>query len=206
MRTMLAAVFAGTIAATLAGGALAQTASVPVKTDRYAIDAEGTITVEDDFVDEMYCVLETITDDTAEKAGAALAVGAWPAEVDRDFQASSRVCIDGYDWWEEEGQFGILLASTQTLINHATEKLKSTSIDYDDVVEIENGLSSEQSAKFRDGTWLQDTAMVAKLQGDLKARGLTDPNLMSMGEMAVGAYANQLGTVRAWVEFLNAKS
>jgi hypothetical protein len=176
-----------------------------VKNDKFTIDAAGTIVVTDEFTNEMFCILDTMDDDVAKAAGAALAKGAWPAEVEREFQAARGSCADDYDWLEAEGRYAVLINTTQTLIDYTLDRIEPAGIDYDEIVEIQESLSDTESAKFADGSWLKDTAMVAKLQAAIRSHGLKDEALMAMAEMAVGAFANQSANVRNWVEVLKTK-
>ncbi|HEV7691023.1 MAG TPA: hypothetical protein VGO52_09380 [Hyphomonadaceae bacterium] len=176
-----------------------------VKNDKFTIDSAGTIVVTDEFTNEMFCIIDTIDEDVAKAAGAALATGAWPAEVEREFQAAREGCADDYDWLEAEGRYAVLVNTTQSLINYTLDRTEPAGINYDDIVEIQESLSDTESAKFADGSWLKDAAMVAKLQAAIRSHGLKDETLTAMAEMAIGAFANQSANVRNWVEVLKTK-
>ncbi len=177
-----------------------------IRTDDFTIDPQGTIVVSDDFSDEMFCVIDTIDDATAEAAATALAKNEWPAEVESAFRGAVDECGEIYDWSAAEGEEALIVSSTQVLLNQVLDRIEAEGISYDDVVEIQGALTQEQNRKFADGSWLQDADMMAKLVADLKAHGLRDdPNLLSAGETAVGTFGNQVLAIRTWVELLTPK-
>jgi hypothetical protein len=172
-----------------------------VRTDDFTIDPQGTIVVSDSFSDETFCVLDMIDDDTGQAAADALAKSEWPKEIDAAFKDAVSECDDIYDWAEAEGDLALVVSTTQILLNRLLDEIDDTSVDYDAIVAIQQSLLSDEAAKFMDGSWLKDSALVGKLQAGLKARGIgNDASAMNLGETAVGAYSNQVATIRRWVE------
>lgn len=189
----------------VAGAAVFHAGSNPdagwIRTDDFTIDPQGTIALTDSFTDETFCVLDTIDDDTAEAASEALANGEWPADVDAAFNEAVAQCVAVHDWGIEEGKLALTIATTQILLNRAVDEIQDTGVDYDAVVAIQQTLTKSQVAKFRDGTWKQDTALVTQLDAGLKENGIgSSAGAMTLGETAVGAYSNQTLAIRRWVE------
>ena len=189
----------------VAGAAVFHAGSKPaggwIRTDDFTIDPQGTIVVSDAFSDENFCVIDTIDDDTAKAGADALAKGEWPAEVDAAFRQAVSDCDDTYDWAEAEGDLALVVSTTQILLNRVLDEIDDTGVDYDAIVAIQESLLSDEAAKFMDGSWLKDDAMVAKLRAALKEHGIgNDESAVNLGETAVGAFANQVATIRRWVE------
>ncbi|MEQ1783453.1 MAG: hypothetical protein ABMA14_19020 [Hyphomonadaceae bacterium] len=194
----------------VAGAAVFHAGSKPdagwIRTDDFTIDLEGTIVLSDDFSDEMFCVIDTIDNVTADAAAKALANNDWPADIDAKFKAAVSTCADDYDWSDSELNPGLVVSTTQVLLNFALDQIQDTDVDYDDIVEIQNGLSDYESAEFRSGEWVKDVALIAKLDTELKTHGIgEDSSDLTMANTAIGAYANQSATVRSWGVLLRPK-
>ena len=194
----------------VAGAAVFHARSKPdagwIRTDDFTIDPQGTITVSDDFSDEMFCVIDTIDNDTADAAAKALSINDWPADIDAKFKAAVSTCANDYKWSDSELNPGLVVSSTQVLLNYALDQILDTGVVYDDIVEIQGELSGYESAEFRSGEWVQDSALIAKLDAELKKRGIGDDAAdLAMAKTAIGAYANQSATVRSWVDLLTPK-
>lgn len=177
-----------------------------IRTDDFTIDPKGTIVVSDDFSDEMFCVMDTIDDNTAAAGAAALEAGEWPDDVAGDFGAAVGECSEVYDWSDAEKRQALVVSTTQVLLNSILDRIESAGLNYDDVGAIQGSLTNVQNAKFGDGSWLQDSEMVARIVAGLKEHGLRDePALITAGETAVGTFGNQLTAIREWVGLLTPK-
>lgn len=171
---------------------------------KFSVSDKGAITLTDDFKDEMYCVWDTIDDDTASKAGEAGSKDKTNPEADAVIQKAKSTCASEYGWSEREGELALMMNSTQVVLDYALTMTDADLVDYDDIVDVRDTLGPAESAKFFDGTWRQDTDFVGKLDKGLKGAGLSD-DMMGFGEIAVRASANQGAVMKAWVDFLRGK-
>jgi hypothetical protein len=177
-----------------------------VRTAKFTIDPKGNVTLQKDFSAETFCVSDTSDKATGAALGEALAYNEPNQEANRKTKAALAACTAKYGWSERERELALTVTTTQALINYLVDRLELAGVEYGDVVEIAETLTTDQAKKFSDGSWQRDDVLVAKLGAALKGHGADDDKtLLSMGEMAIGSYANQAAAVRAWVDLLKPK-